>query len=615
MRLVISGRRLVCGTLLLPVLCGGAWGQRRGGAPAGGGIRTAPTTVRDPGAAYGLDTGTTPLYSSNGQVRHAEDEGKVEFRSETVLIEVPTGVTDRSGRPVTGLTKDDFKIYENGAEQKITAFEEISAKSTNRIDLSGKVNANTYTNLTAAAQQSPQTVVMVAIDSVNTPFLDQAYGRKQLIKFLAQRLTPGQPVEIVSIGQRGLRSISGLTYDSQTLIAALKKVSGETPALQGLGPDAQASVAAAPLSPSGLLASAASPAPLDGSASDLTSRLQQFVDQGEVLEAAYLQSNAIETTMQSFLSLAWSVSGIPERKALIWATAGFPFFIDSPSAIPAGNLGPLYERTMQALNDAEISVYPVDVRGLVNYSPNAQPDSVAPSTGPQQTRQIINRSWLQTSQIGTLNDFAEMTGGRAFYNSNDVAGGFRKAVAEASSYYLLGYYLNTHNDRAGWRKLKVTVNKKDLQARARSGFLVTNATLNPERTHVTDEGFALRSPFDSTAIPLTVQVGATTPQGDKKKIEFAYHMPVSGITIQEGSHNEFNLDFITEARSNNQPAGHSAQVAHGVLTPEALAKIKSDGIYFRNSLELPPGQYQVRCLVRDNVSGRIGTVSAPVTVN
>ena len=156
---------------------------------------------------------------------------------------------------------------------------------------------------------------------------------------------------------------------------------------------------------------------------------------------------------------------------------------------------------MQALNDAQIAVYPVDVRGLVNYSPNAQAENTGAFTGPQQTRQLINRQWLNDSQISTLKDFADMTGGTAFFNSNDVAGGFRQAVDDASSYYLLGYYLDTQNNKAGWRKLKVTVDKKDVQARTRSGFLVTNTTMNPEASHQSDEKLAFSSPFDSTAIP------------------------------------------------------------------------------------------------------------------
>ncbi len=62
----------------------------------------------------------------------AEDEGTVEFRTQTTLIQVPVVVTDKNGNHIRGLTKDDFHITENGKEQKISTFEELVA-SNNKI--------------------------------------------------------------------------------------------------------------------------------------------------------------------------------------------------------------------------------------------------------------------------------------------------------------------------------------------------------------------------------------------------------------------------------------------------------------------------------------------------
>ena len=49
-----------------------------------------------------------------------------------------------------------------------------------------------------------------------------------------------------------------------------------------------------------------------------------------------------------------------------------------------------------------------------------------------------------------------------------------------SSYYLASYYLDTHNNNSGWRQLKVKVDKNGMEVRAREGFFVTNATMNPD---------------------------------------------------------------------------------------------------------------------------------------
>ena len=535
---------------------------------------------------------------------HAGDEKKVEFRSETVLVQVPTVVTDKAGNHIHALKKEDFKVEENGKEQKIAVFEEVTATN---VRLTPATNPpGTFSNL-AQNGDPPRNVVVIALDTVNTPFLDQTYGRKELVKYLADNLDSGPVLAMVVIGSKGVKTISGLTNDPASLLDALKKVRGELPALQGVDIDAQALSAAG-----GATTALVTPLSAGG---DPTTQMEQFVLQGDAIYAGYQQARAIENTMRAFLDIAWSLSGIPGRKSLIWATGGFPFYLDSPSALPGGYLSVLYERAMQALNDAQVSVYPVDVRGLVSNSP-AVDVTRRPRGGQAFVTTSNNRNWLQTSTIAALQDFAAMTGGKAHYNSNDLATGFKRAVEDSTSYYLIGYYLDTHNTKPGWRKLQVKVTHKevDVEVRARSGFLVTNATMNPELTQQADLGFALSSPFDSTGIPLSVQWRGTSPNGDKKKVAFALHLPATGVTIA-GERNTFNVDFIAQAVKNGVPPSNVGGTAKGALTAEALTKIKTDGIFYANSFDLPPGDYQVRFVVRDNLSGRIGSVTAPLTVN
>jgi len=588
-------RCLVHGFLLFLTLIATCAVAQRG---SGRGTGTAPGG--NPSVPYSGPYSSTPASIAAGA--HADDEKKVEFRSETVLVQVPTVVTDKAGNHIHALKKEDFKVEENGKEQKIAVFEEVTA--TNARLMPTRNPPGTFSNL-AQNGEPPRNVVVIALDTVNTPFLDQTYGRKELVKYLADNVDAGPVLAMVVIGSKGVKTISGLTNDPASLLDALKKVRGELPALQGVDIDAQALSAAggattalvAPLTPGG----------------DPTTQMEQFVVQGDAIYAGYQQARAIENTMRAFLGIAWSLSGIPGRKSLIWATGGFPFYLDSPSAVPGGYLSVLYERAMEALNDAQVSVYPVDVRGLVGNSPAA--DTSRGHIGGQAfVTKSNNRSWLQASTIGTLQDFAAMTGGKAYYNSNDLATGFKRTVEDSTSYYLLGYYLDTHNTKPGWRKLQVKVAHKDVEVRARSGFLVTNATMNPELTQQADLGFALSSPFDSTGIPLSVQWRGTSPDGDKKKVAFALHLPVTGVTI-EGDRNTYDVDFIAQAVKNGVPPSNVGGTAKGALTAEALTKIKAEGIFYANSFDLPPGDYQVRFVVRDNLSGRIGSVTAPLTVN
>jgi VWFA-related protein len=590
-------RRVVLSLLLLLTLLVTCALAQRGGGRGSSGTSTP---------AYVGPQPSTPS-SSAVSSSHVDDEKKIDFRSQTILVQVPTTIVDKAGNHIHDLKKEDFKLEENGREQKIVSLEEVTATSAHLTQATNP--PGTFSNMTLNGD-APRNVVIIALDTVNTPFLDQATGRKQLIQYLADSLNSVPVMAMVVIGSNGVRTISGLTNDPDALLAALKTVRGELPALQGIDIDSQA-IAAGSGGTTGI-GTILSPAG-GGIGGDPAAAIRQFVVQGEAAVNGYVQDRAIENTMQAFLSIAWSLSGVPGRKSLIWATGGFPFLMDSPSAVPGGYLSVLYERAMEALNDAQVSVYPVDVRGLVNTSAIADSTRHGTVSGQGMAVRNTNRAWLQGSKVDTLKDFAEMTGGKAYYNTNDLATSFKRAVDDSASYYLIGYYLDTHNTKPGWRKLKVKVEHKDVEVRARTGFLVTNTTMNPDLTQHADIGFALTSPFDSTGIPLSVQWRGTAPDGDNKKIGFTLHLPGTGVTI--GDSNAYNVDFMAQAVKNNAQPANVGSTAKGIFTTDALAKVRSDGIFYNSSFHLPPGDYRVKFVVRDNLSGRIGSVSAPLTVN
>jgi VWFA-related protein len=531
----------------------------------------------------------------------ADEEHKLVFRSRSVLVQVPAVVTDKSGAHLHNLTKADFKVLENGKEQKISEFEEITTSGL-RLQQTA-TPPNTFTNRLAEGDQR-FSVTVIALDTINTPFLDQSYGRRQVLKYLANTLDSGRTFGLVVIGSKGVKVLGGLNTDPAALIAALKSASGEVSAMETFGAEGRA-VGATESDVSEL----AGPIPMGGA--DPSVRMRRFIATADALESGYQQPRAIEDTMKAMLAIALSLEGIPGRKSLIWATGSFPFTLDSPASVPGGNLSMLYERTLEALNDAQVSVYPIDVKGLVSTSDAAYSgeykDTYVSDGG-------ATRNWLQNSSVESLQNFADMTGGKAYYNSNDLASSFRRAADDASSYYLLGYYVDNRSTKPGWRKLQVQVARKDAEVHARTGFLVTNATIDPQLTHKADVDFALSSPFDSTGLEVTVQWQGMAASGDKKKVGFALRLPATGV-IDEADKNRFDVDFIAQATRNGAPAANAGQSIKGMVPPASLAKIKAEGIFYNNALELPAGSYQVRFVVRDNLSGRIGSVSAPLTVN
>ncbi len=587
--------RLTSLTVCIALLSTAVWSQVRGGGGRGS-VTPRNTAPSANSGGYNIPGGA-PLQT-------ADQEGKLEFRTQSILVQVPAVVTDKAGNHIHNLTKDDFRVLENGKEQKISTFEEVVTTHAKLPVLTPKPGE--FANLTLS-EQEPRAVTVIALDTVNTPFLDQTYGRRELVKYLAKSLDTGQVLALMIITSHGLKIVQGLTGDTAQLQQILNKVSGEVTTMETVDVDARADAAVGDIPD----------VPTVAPGGDPTAAIDTFVERGDAIYAQFQQQNAIETTMNAFLGIAWSLSGVPGRKSLIWATGGFPFMLSSPAVVPGGYLSAVYERAMQALTQANISVYPVDVRGLVNTSPISDVSKSGVRTGSALINQMNNRAWMHQSSLDTLNEFADMTGGKAFYNTNDLAESFRRAADDASSYYMIGYYLDTHNEHAGWRQVKVKVDKKDIEVRARKGFLVTNATIHMDMTRKADLAYALTSPIEGTGVPVSVQWSGLTPDGDKKKAVFQAHMPANSLTFDASAQNSLNFDFVAMA-FNAKDGKQAGQVAFNFDKPvpeEKMATFRTNGVVFKNSLDLAAGNYVVRFVVRDNVSGKVGSVTAPLTVN
>jgi hypothetical protein len=270
------------------------------------------------------------------------------------------------------------------------------------------------------------------------------------------------------------------------------------------------------------------------------------------------------------------------------------------------------------LNDANIAVYPVDARGLVTLATTAAErsdgfDPRNPTKTVLQARQTANQAL-----IDSLNLVAEMTGGRAFYNTNDLATAASQAAQDSSAYYLLGYYLKNDLDKPGWRSLHVKVKRSGVNVRSREGFFLTKPGEDDAKRRAADIELALRSPFEFTALPLTVRwTGrSTNPSGNKTGVEFDLMVGGSGITIDEMDNNHVSLEFNAVALDAElKDVVQSDHHAEANLKPANTEKMRASGMTYHDRLALPPGDYTVRFVVRDNLSGRVGSVIAPLRVD
>src|SRR5580693_8053468 len=542
-----------------------------------------------------------------------KDASEVKFAAGAKLVLVPTLVTDKSGNHISGLKQEDFTVLENGAQQKIATFEEITSDPHR---LSRPRNSNEFNNALAGGT-SARRVTLIVLDLINTPFLDQANARKELLKYPTQSVNEREPTGLYTLTRGGVQVVHDFTSDPRILVAALHVVQGDS--YQMVDSDEEVEAITGTASPDG-----SSGAPSGGGSSKSggsskgnaqaavqgeAQKLQSMMENSELNFKSFEQRLAITYTLDGLQTVAQALAGVPGRKSLIWASGGFPFNVsdNTMQLAPAGrdtlaDVLPLYERTWQLLNDAEISLYPVDVKGLQVTSMAGAP---VRNPGKNYSRRMQNRLFDTQSSFQT---FAEMTGGRAYYGSNDLEKGFREAVKDSAEYYMLGYYIDRSQTKPGWRKLTVKAKREHVEVRARSGFFVTNAAIDPERSRKSDISSALQSPLDYTSLALVARWDKIEPgkEPGRKHVTFVMRLAPAAGVINDADNNHVALDFVAMAKSPegkavDQPKGQKIDLH---LTPERLSAIRRQGVVYRDALDLAPGEYTVRFVVRDDLSGR-----------
>ena len=458
------------------------------------------------------------------------------IRVETRLVEVNVIVHDKRG-PVTDLKQSDFRLFDNSKEQKIALFrmsQATPAASANKPPLPPGVFTNRYED----RSDPPVTATVLLIDLLNTDMLDQNYAKKQVEELLA-KLTVDEPIAIYLLGQR-LSVVQDFTTDSQLLRKAAA----------GLQP--QQSV---------LLSESNTPTPIMPGGSGATA---EAIKQGfrEARTNANLERGGV--TVDAFEQIAQHLKRVPGRKNIVWVSGTFPY-------APA---------KMTALNEADVAINPVDARGLIAIPINPRDPSHVGLPG-------------APSGLDAIEKIAMNTGGKAFYNTNDIQGAVQSALSDAQVTYTLAFYPQGVKYDGDFHTLRVTVDRSGLDVRSRAGYYdpadKPKVSIDPdiELRHAAD------SPLDASLIGL---IAAVAREGSQFKvavqIAFQDLMVANAAPDNKDSHwnGAADLAFVSQAAD-----GHMLNLASKALTfdltadwPQRAAILKSIGRW-KTSMKLAIG--------------------------
>jgi hypothetical protein len=297
------------------------------------------------------------------------------------------------------------------------------------------------------------------------------------------------------------------------------------------------------------------------------------------------------------------VANIPGRKNLVWLTANLPFSAETMAAI----LGP-----------AQIAAYPVDSRGL---QPRSNPiglggmDSAQPGL-PEQIGGAFNDPNRQDEPTGveTIQRLADLTGGRAFVNGNDLTRAIRDAVDDASILYTLGFYIDAHSADDKFHELRVTVNRSGVTVRYPKAYFARKDTPATQDERHNSFLTAIRSPLYASAIPLQIQV-------DRVDHPTANSLALSGAIgihdiplVQSGENNTGALDItVIEQDGTGKVLRESANRINLRFSEKQYPAILKTGVTFRKFVQPQAGATTLRILVQDPGTAAIGSVIIPLS--
>jgi len=360
-------------------------------------------------------------------------------------------VQDARGKPVKGLTANEFKVFEDKQPQKILSFDVYNflSPSISRRSDEPPLPPNVFVNIPTAPEHGPLYVMLY--DLVNTEMEDQMRARGQILKFI--RSMPDGTRFAIFVNADGLHLVQGFTSDKKALYAALdpKHSRPHVPRIFLLG------------------------------------RNYGYGDPNLALD---------ELTF-----IGQYLDGIPGRKNLIWVSGTFPSAVYPRQFSPAEAAGKILGE-MDALAQAEIAVFPVNVRGVVVYpegrttgavpnggatSVSGPPGSPAPATGPVAGGPLGAGSPIASSMLAasgvvnaggsslsgdytTQDALAYATGGRAFYSDNDLSAILETATEAGGNYYTLTYAPPSRDDNGKCHTIRVLLDQKEYTLSYRQSY-------------------------------------------------------------------------------------------------------------------------------------------------
>ena len=212
-----------------------------------------------------------------------------------------------------------------------------------------------------------------------------------------------------------------------------------------------------------------------------------------------------------------------------------------------------------------------------------------------------------------MDQLAEDTGGRAFYNANDIEVSIRRAIDDSRDSYVLSYYPAIEEWDGSYHEIKVQVTQPGVEVRSRRGYYAfPDATpdANRQNQQIAD---AVAAPLESAALGLTVQADAVEASG-ARKLRVHVRVDSSRMLFQQKDGLWIDrLDLVwAQLGSEGQSLASNSEALNLHMSPETYATAERDGLKISTTLDIRDDAGALRLVARDAGTGAIGSLNIPL---
>jgi VWFA-related protein len=553
------------------------------------------------------------------------------FPAQVELVVVDAVVVDKQGQPVVGLRRDDFVVRENGQRQPISSFETFSAPETPpaaEAIVIPPLRERVATNAVAPARSS-RSFAVVYDDAHLTP-AQGLVAREAIAEFLKRSLRDGDRVTLATTS--GAWWNTSMMAGKDDLLALVGRLEGARPedttikmsdfeATRIVQEDRGSTTDSSGLTP---------PAWVDGSAANPMGGYTQEAPGDRPLEVRervrrrWMKDNTclvdclrevdmvarqlytdVDTrsrlTLKALQRVMDALTAVPGRKSLILLSAGFVWDNDQPG----------FKEVIAASRRANTALYFIDVRGLKGLlgEMTAQYRAATPKMD------VGAMAFDFTLDSAGAESIAHGTGGFSVRNTNEFTKGMGRISDESRVYYLLGYYPTGAKRDGRFRKLDVSVNRRDVVVRARRGYYGSEGgQAAPTAEAATERAtsalrVAVDAPVDQSGIPLHLTSYVfDSVAGGKARVLVAAEVDASRLTYGEGATRNpavIEVGLVVALRDAPQVPRYDERLE--IAPPDDPTREAWRPVV--REFEIPPGVCQARLVVRDAGSGKVGSVT------